>query len=929
MWRQLSPLFQRLRPGASSAPEGWSDRDPLDETLRDAFPRPEASAALQARVAALLPAEAAPTRRRALPAGPWRLAVAGTLGTLLFAVAMSTGKKSGVAYAENAPTAGMLTILDDQGRAAELCPLKHTDVAAEISGYVSRVTVKQQFRNPSTSPVEAVYTFPLPADAAVDDMTMVLGDRVIRGEIKRKEEALRIYEEARNSGRAAALLDQERPNIFTQHVANIMPGQQVTITISYVNLLKYDDGSYEWSFPMVVGPRFTTGSSGYTVPGRRGEPSTNRQVEGDPGSLSVETDAEKITPPIAPKGTRAGHNISVSVNLNAGVPLGDVKSVQHAVNVDRDGGSQARIRLRNEREIPNKDFILKFKVAGPEIRAGLLAHAPEAGKSGYFTLILQPPVAPPQAQVSAKEMVFVIDQTGSQSGEPIKKSKEVMEYCIRQLNPDDTFQILGFNTDVFPCFPAPVRNTPENVRKALDYLRPLEGEGGTDILRAMDHALRIPDDPARLRMICYLTDGYVGNDMQILGYLRKYRGQARMFPFGIGGSVNRFLIEGMAREGRGAPEIVTLDADSQEIAKRFYERISRPLLLDPSIEWNGLPVADVYPQAIPDVFTSGPVIVKGRYTGPAQGSITLRGRLRGQEWSQQIPVTLPALEPGNSAVPTLWAREKIEDLQSQDWLGQQMGRPNPNIQEQIVNLALDYRLMTQHTSLVAVEQRVVNVGGQQRTLDVPVEMPEGVSHEGIFGREQEKDQLAAYAPGPALTAGSPLAPQPGGTSYALARQQGLAEPKSMRRYVPVPAAPAAPMTLAPEPSVAVDGRASPFLPNAELRHGAMPETAARKSRFAPETWAATASKAELGRGESGRSKIDAALRSAQTSDKMEVQIWLRQMPADGLKKLRELGFQLAEELRPGKLLLGTLPAAKLEELAKLPWVVRIEKPRFR
>src|SRR5262245_43094295 len=192
-------------------------------------------------------------------------------------------------------------------------------------------------------------------------------------------------------------------------------------------------------------------------------------------------------------------------------------------------------------------------------------------------------------------MVFVIDQTGSQRGWPIKKAKETMRHCVENLNPGDTFQLIGFNTQIFPCFPAPVPVTPENLDKAWKFLDPIEGNGGTDILKSVDHALRMPDDPGRLRIVCYMTDGYVGNDMQILQYIREHRGRTRIFPFGIGNSVNRFLIEGMAREGRGAAEYVTLDNPGNEAAARFYERVSKPLLLDPQVEWNGLPVEDVYP----------------------------------------------------------------------------------------------------------------------------------------------------------------------------------------------------------------------------------------------------------------------------------------------------------------------------------------------
>lgn len=616
--------------------------------------------------------------------------------------------------AEVAP--GDLAILDAQGQVVGQCPLKHTSVNADVSGFVSRVTVTQEFQNPSRTPVEAVYTFPLPHDAAVDDMKMTLGDRTIYGRIKRKEEARKIYEAARAAGQTASLLDQERPNIFTQSVANLMPGQKVTVTLSYVNLLKYDDGAYEFTFPMVVGPRNTAGPS----------------YDGAPGAPPVLNDAGAISPPVTVPGTRAGHDISLAINLDAGLPLQEIKSQLHEITVEKDGVNRAKIRLVQENTLPNKDFILRYTVGGEQIQTGVLAHS-EGNGSGFFTLILQPPSAPRKQDVAPKEMVFVIDQTGSQAGEPIAKAKQTMKYCLENLNPGDTFQLLGFNTQVFPCFEAPVPLNEANLKQALEFLAPLQGNGGTDILKSVDYALKIPSDPTRLRMICYMTDGFIGNDMQVVDYVRKHRGQARMFVFGIGNSVNRFLIEGMAKEGRGAAEIVDLKMPGEKAAARFYARVHKPILLDPKVEFGSLTVEDVLPKVVPDVFTAGPIILKGRYKGAPEGDVTVSGILRGQPWSQTVHVKFPAMAKEGAALPTLWAREKLEDLQSQDWMGAQSGSPDAKIKEQIVNLALDYRLMSQYTSFVAVEDRVVNVGGKQRRVDVPVEMPEGVSYHGIFG----------------------------------------------------------------------------------------------------------------------------------------------------------------------------------------------------
>lgn len=641
-----------------------------------------------------------------------------------------TGKTSSlvVPLRPRKDSAGQLAARDRAGKPLGDCPLKRTDVAADIAGFVARVTVTQKYSNPYKEPIEAIYTFPLPEDAAVDDMEMRIGERVIRGDIRRREEARQIYEQAKQRGQAAALLDQERPNIFTQAVANVMPGQDVTITIRYVNTLKYDEGVYAFAFPMVVGPRYVAGAPP-RQPGQRGGPSADPNIP----------DADKITPPIAPPNTRAGHDITLRVNLDAGLPLDKITSVSHDIQVARESESRARVALAAEATIPNKDFILRYTVAGPQMRTGVIAHAD--GGQGYFTLVLQPPAAPKRAQISAKEIVFVIDQTGSQMGQPLAKAKETMRHAIANLNPGDTFQLIGFNTGVYPCFDRPVNGTAENIRRATEWMETLQAAGGTDILKAAAYALKLPDDPHRPRIICFMTDGYVGNDMEILDYIRNNRGRARMFPFGIGGSVNRFLIEGMAREGRGAAEIVTLDEPGPAAAERFYRRIRNPILLDPRVDWGGLPVANVYPQHIPDVFSDGPIVLKGRYTGAAQGVITVSGLLGGQPWEQRVSVALPAMEARNAALGPLWARARIEELQANDWYGAQSGNPNVALKEEIIQTALEHRLMSQFTSFVAVEKHVVNEGGRQRTVDMPVEMPEGVAYEGIFGETHRRRSL--------------------------------------------------------------------------------------------------------------------------------------------------------------------------------------------
>jgi Ca-activated chloride channel family protein len=801
------------------------------------------------------------------------LVCAAVIGAAMLFVMTSGGEQAKAKSNDAAP--GQLTIMGKDGKPGGLCPLKHTDVQAEISGFVARVTVTQAFENPSKEAIEAIYTFPLPNDAAVDDMTMTIGSRVIRGQIKKREEAREIYEAAKAHGHAAALLDQERPNIFTQSVANIMPGEKIKITISYIQLLKYEEGVYEFVFPMVVGPRYIPGAGGL-IP-----------------TTGVTTDPEKISPPITPDGTRAGHDISLTVKLDAGLPISELKSQLHQVDIKRVGDTRAEVSLNNQNEIPNKDFILKFSAFGSDIQSGLLTFSDGHG-GGYFTLIMQPPNAPMEGRIMPKEMIFVIDQSGSQSGFPIEKSKETVLYCIQHMNPGDTFNVIGFSTIINRLFDKPVPNTPENVAKAEKFVKGLSGDGGTELLPAFLAALEPKDDPERLRIVSFMTDGYVGNDLQILDALQKNRRSARIFPFGIGNGVNRFLIDGMASEGKGQAEFVTLDTPGIDPAERFYRRIAKPLLIDVQVDWHGMPVADMYPKDIPDIFTAGPVVIKGRYTAGAEGDIEIIGMLRGKPWRQTLHVVFPKDDKDGSAIATLWARAKIDDLLRQDYMGAQTGKPDPNIKDQIVNTALEYRLMSQYTSFVAVEEKVINTNGSPRTIQVPVEMPEGVSYEGIFGPAERgpglvKSRMKSSYGGAVSGGGVPSSPVMRSPSKFALHEESLDADAGIPTQVPKTHADRVKLKLKP--------------PLNEL------------------------SKLLKEKGKNGSLSIKGKLEVKD--NKVEIQIWLTDLKPETLKKLKGLGFELTYKDATMKLVIGRILVKNIEKLADLDTVKTVEPPSYK
>src|SRR5580765_2667437 len=422
-------------------------------------------------------------------------------------------------FSQAQSTEGSLYAVNKKGVELGSCPLKTTSVKADISGFVTRVQVRQEFQNSFTEPIEAVYVFPLSQNGAVDDMTMTVGDRVIRGKIMKREEARQVYETAKSEGKTAGLLDQERPNIFTQSVANIMPGESVIVEISYVETLKYEDGAYEFVFPMTVAPRYI------------------------PGGVK---DAAKISPPVAE--TRAGHDVSLEVNLNAGVPVEEIRSTSHAIDQVNMSPSVAKITLRDEKTIPNKDFILRYDVTGKRIEDAVLTHRDERG--GFFTLILQPPDKITSEDRTPKEIVFVLDTSGSMYGFPIDKAKEAMKMSIDGLYPDDTFNLITFSGDTHILFDGPVPATQDNIEKAQAFLDTRQGGGGTEMMKAIKASMDPSDASDHLRIVCFMTDGYVGNDNEIIAEIQKHP-NARVFSFGIGSSVNRFLLDKMASEGKG------------------------------------------------------------------------------------------------------------------------------------------------------------------------------------------------------------------------------------------------------------------------------------------------------------------------------------------------------------------------------------------
>jgi len=666
---------------------------------------------------------------------------------------------------------------------------------------------------------------------------------------------------------------------------------------------------------MVVAPRY--------IPGQV----VGKQAGGWSPDTNQVPDASKITPQVAPKGTRAGHDISIELALDTGVPLLQLGSVSHAIDVERTGGSSATVRLKNLTEIPNKDFVLKYDVAGEQIADAVLSQAESQTVSrakgtagGYFSLILQPPASLPESDITLKELVFVLDTSGSMMGFPIEKAKELINHALDQLYPGDTFNLITFSGDTQILFPQPVYPTAENIRRAHEVLNAQRGYGGTEMMGAIRAALTPSDSQDHLRVVCFLTDGEVGNDLGIIGEIKKHP-NARVFAYGIGNSVNRFLITSMGKAGRGDSEVVTLGDKADEAAHRLYQRLRAPVLTDISIDWHGLPVDEVFPKKLPDLFTGKPLVISGRYTAAAEGSIVIHGKRAGEDFTREIPVRFSNAASKDTTLSSFWARRKIDDLMSQDWAGLQSGTVKPELEKEITQLGLSYRLMTQFTSFVAVEERVVTTNGKPQHVEVPVEMPDGMSYEGVFGDKVSNLPVNGRNYMSSATLGGPIRGN-GTTLFRMAAPPAVAAPSAgiasgSGAGIGAGAGGGVYHATQPPPPLGVpttvgDGP----VPNLILKvTKPASERALLESKLSPTVLA----QFDCWKKQSADCKLAA-------DGTVEVQLFLIQNSEQVMNQLIALGL-LSSQDKKGKSIIGRLPVDKLVEIAKLDAVQFIAPAR--
>ncbi|HKQ92496.1 MAG TPA: VIT domain-containing protein [Blastocatellia bacterium] len=586
-------------------------------------------------------------------------------------------------------------------------PLKDTRVQIDVSGVIADVKVTQTYRNEGSRPINARYVFPASTRAAVYAMRMRIGDQVIVAKIKEREQAKQEFDKAKQEGKSASLLEQDRPNVFSMSLANLMPGEQVEVELRYTELLAPTDGVYEVVFPTVVGPRYSS----------------------KPESSASEED-KLVKNPYLHQGVKPTSSLHISARISAGVPIRDLICTSHQISPQWQSPAVAHLALDNTAKFEgNRDFILRYRLSGDQIASGLLLY--KGADENFFLYMAQPPQRVVDAEIPAREYIFVVDVSGSMYGFPLNTAKSLMRKLIGQLRPSDLFNVILFSGDSAALSAKSLRADQQNISKAIHLIEQQRGGGGTELLAAVKHAMSLPREANISRSVVLVTDGYISAEKGVFDYIRDNLNQCNVFSFGIGSSVNRYLIEGVAKAGMGEPFIVTTEADAPAVAAKFQEYIQTPLLTDIQVRSIGFDVYDVNPGRLPDLFAQRPVILFGKWRGPVNGTLEMRGRTGQGEYLTQVDVAGVQPDEANQALRYLWARSRIAELSDYGF-----GDPDADRIRDITSLGLKYNLLTQYTSFIAVREMLSNNQGPAQDVEQPLPLPLGVSDLAV-GSEPE------------------------------------------------------------------------------------------------------------------------------------------------------------------------------------------------
>jgi Ca-activated chloride channel family protein len=593
--------------------------------------------------------------------------------------------------------------IPDGDPATDRLPLKSSQADIVIDGPIARVTVTQRYGNAGTRPIHARYVFPGSTRAAVQGLTMQIGERTIRAKIQEKAEAKKIFEAAKQAGQHAALLDQKRPNVFMMDVANILPGDEVALTLQYSELLVPDQGVYELVYPTVVGPRYG----------------------GDP--MRAAPDAQWLANPYAKNQAEGGNpariETGIRVRLASPMPVSDLRSVQHKIATNWLDDKRVEVGLdASEHDAGNRDFILRFRLQGEQINAGLMTYEWQGER--YFLMMAQPPRRVEAAQVMKREYLFVVDVSGSMHGFPLDTANEVMRELLGKLRPEESFNILFFSGGSSVLSPTPLPASPANLQRALDMMKNIQGSGGTELVPALERAFQMPRTPDTARSVVVVTDGYITAEREAYDLIRQNLNSTNLFAFGIGSSVNRHLIESMARAGAGEPFIITEATEAAGVGERFRRYVEAPVLSQIQLQGQGVELYDMEPAAIPVMLAERPIVVFGKYRNAQPGAkLALGGITAAGAYRSSLPLAGEAHPNSGELLPILWARQRVERLSEAQATDAEGGLTR----EKIVELGLRHSLLTPYTAFVAVDETVVNPNGQADDVNQALPLPLGVS----------------------------------------------------------------------------------------------------------------------------------------------------------------------------------------------------------
>ena len=594
-------------------------------------------------------------------------------------------------------------LIDGMDTATDSFPLKETNVSVNINGIFAETFVTQTYSNEGQEPINATYVFPASSRVTIHGMKMEIGDEIITAKIKEKEEARHDYEQAKSEGKSASLLEQQRPNVFTMDVANVMPGDIIRIELHYTEMITPTDGIYQFVFPTVAGPRYTSPSV--------------------PKSLKAET---WIASPFLRLGDTPREKYNINVNLSAGVPITDLQCGSHKIDVAWDNQTSARISLSNPEEFAgNRDFILDYKLTGTEISSGLMLGTGES--ENFFLLMVQPPERYTPETIPPREYIFILDVSGSMYGFPLDTSKELIRNLAGSLRESDRFNVILFSDSLIQMSPESVPATAENVQKAFALIDNEEGGGGTELAPALETALAIPASPGAARSVIAITDGYISGEREIFDIIGRNIGTTNFFSFGIGSSVNRYLIDGIAKTGLGESFVVTDPSEAAATADRFRTYIQSPVLTDVQVTYDGFDVYDIEPPTLSTLFASRPIVLFGKWKGEPSGTIYITGKTGGRDYAEDIPVSAAIPLEANNIIQYLWARTRVERLTDYGITEDLQA----NAKKEVTELGLRYSMMTPYTSFIAVTEKVRNTEGKSTDEKQPLPIPMNVSEWAI------------------------------------------------------------------------------------------------------------------------------------------------------------------------------------------------------